>query len=901
MPKAERVGDLHNFKLLISSRLIKYYMNPNRISSIIVYLLFFGLFTGNKTAAQTLAFPGAEGAGKYVSGGRGTRFVGTTVFEVTNLSDNNTVGSLRYALNQPTSSYAYRTIVFKVSGTIHLTSGLDIPGNTTLAGQTAPGDGICIADHPVYIKGDNVIVRYLRFRMGDRYQNKGKVAGGGSDDALGSTGASKLIIDHCSVSWSTDEAMTVYRGDSLTLQWNLISEPLNYSYHFEEGDTDFEQHGYGGIWGAINGSFHHNLFAHCRNRTPRFAGGDTYESGKSETCDFRNNVLYNWGINNIYGGDGGHYNVVNNYYKYGPNTSNSRKYQIVNVDSVSPTVQWATYFLKGNYVDGSTANTNRNFLGVGMGNWSLKDTVKFKANVPFNLPDTIGESAFSAYNNVLAKVGCSFPKRDTLDERIINNVKNRTGKIIDVQGGFIHGTDYSISYVAWPELNSTPAPADSDHDGMPDAWEITYGLDPNNTSDRSNRNSLGYTNLEVYLNTLITGDHPSGAAYGGIAGTSTGGSGGTGPKEAASATWALTANTSAATTGAVTATSQTYPTNMTAGYSSYTSTAGIYANETVQAQRIRPVNGWPANQTGPDAAQYVQYDIAPATNKILQLESLSFDFGDAGSTNTMKANIYYSMDNFATAGTLINPQPLTLPKYTTGGEFIRVKYEGLNLEVGTGKTLSVRVYPWWPSGASATKYLIERNIQMVGSTQSVLPLNLLLFSVKKALSQSNSIALNWTTANEVNTANFQIERSLDAEHFLPIGQLKAKNKAGQHNYSYYDDSQQAGQLYYRLKMIDQDGNFTYSKTMAIRVAPPSNVEVLIAPNPAREKITITLPAEAQLANLSVISAYGTTLLMQKAEAGAKQVVLDLKELVSGSYYLILQLKNERIVKQFVKL
>ena len=177
----------------------------------------------------------------------------------------------------------------------------------------------------------------------------------------------------------------------------------------------------------------------------------------------------------------------------------------------------------------------------------------------------------------------------------------------------------------------------------------------------------------------------------------------------------------------------------------------------------------------------------------------------------------------------------------------------------------------------------------------------LMFSVKKALSQSNSIVLNWTTANEVNTANFQIERSLDAEHFWPIGQLKAENKAGQHNYSYYDDSQQAGQLYYRLKMIDQDGNFTYSKTMTIRVTPSSSVEVLIAPNPARDKITISLPAEAQGANLSVISAYGTTLLMQKAEAGAKQVVLDLKELVSGSHYLILQLKNERIVKQFVKL
>jgi len=863
---------------------------------LLINALLLGLSV-NRSVAQTLAFPGAEGAGKYVSGGRGTKFVGTTVFEVTNLSDDNTTGSLRYALSQPTGSYPFRTIVFRVSGTIHLTSGLDIPGNTTLAGQTAPGDGICLADHPVYIKGDNVIIRYMRFRMGDRYQNKGKVAGAGSDDALGSTGSSKLIIDHCSVSWSTDEALTVYRGDSLTLQWNLISEPLNYSYHFEVQDTDYEQHGYGGIWGAINGSFHHNLFANCRNRTPRFAGGDTYESGKSETCDFRNNVLYNWGINNIYGGDGGHYNVVNNYYKYGPNTSNARKYQIVNVDSVSPTVIWATYYLKGNYVDGSTANTNSNFLGVGMGNWTLKDTVKFKAKVPFNLPDLTGESALSAYANVLAKVGCSFPKRDTLDERIINNVKNRTGKFIDVQGGFAHGTDYSISYVAWPTLNSTPAPADTDHDGMPDAWETTYGLDPNSAADRNYRNGLGYTNLEIYLNTLITGEDPSGAVYGGIAGI-TGGGGTTGPKEAASATWVLTSNTSATTIGGISASAQAFPSGMTAGYASYTSTAGVYANQAVSAQRIKPSNGWPGGQIGPDASQYVEYSIAPAANKSFQLDSLIFDFGDAGSTNTMKANIYYSLDGFATAGILINPEPLVLPKYTAASEFARVQYGGLLVDVASGKSLSIRVYPWWPSGATTTKYLIERNIRIVGATQSVLPLKLLSFSAKKPLSAQNSVLLNWTTSNETNTADFEIERSIDGVHFQSVGHMAARNKQGQHQYAYYDDSKLNGSIYYRLKMIDLDGDFTYSNIIPVSVN-ASDSELSIAPNPAKDKITVSLPEGMQEANLSVISLSGATVLNQKAEA--KQVVLDVKELASGNYYLILQLRNERIAKQFLKL
>ena len=205
--------------------------------------------------AQTIAFPGAEGAGKFTSGGRGTLSAPTTVFEVTNLTDVNSAGSLRYACSQSTTTYPHRTIVFRVSGTIRLTSKLSIPKNTTIAGQTAPGDGICIADYPVVISGDNVILRYVRCRMGDRYQNTGMVDGAGSDDALGNLGAKNLIIDHCSISWSTDEALTVYRGDSVTLQWNIISEPLNYSYHFETGDTDFEHHGYGGIWGMREAAY----------------------------------------------------------------------------------------------------------------------------------------------------------------------------------------------------------------------------------------------------------------------------------------------------------------------------------------------------------------------------------------------------------------------------------------------------------------------------------------------------------------------------------------------------------------------------------------------------------------------------------------------------------------------
>ena len=495
---------------------MKLLMNHGLPKRIVTFLLL--LLCTSAVTAQQIAFPGAEGAGRFTSGGRGTVSVPTTVYEVTHLNDDNSVGSLRYALTQTAT---HRTVVFRVSGTIHLTSKLNIRANTTIAGQTAPGDGICLADYPVVISGDNVILRYIRCRMGDKNQLKTSPAncgvpvapftaacmpldGSGGDDALGNLGNKNIIIDHCSVSWSSDEALTVYRGDSVTLQWNIISEPLNYSYHFETGDTDFENHGYGGIWGSLHGSFHHNLIAHCRNRNPRFAGNSTYPAGSIESADFRNNVIYNWGINTIYGGDGGQYNLVNNYYKYGPNTSSGVRYRIVGVDSTAE-FGYAKYFLSGNYVDGSTTNTNNNWSGASMNTGVAADTVKSKSSTPFlsaYLPSTT-HTAQEAYDLVLQYAGASL-KRDTLDERITNDVRNRTGKIIDVQGGFPHGTPYANTVNAWPTLSSTTAPTDTDHDGMPDAWETANGLNPNDASDRGIFAANGYTNLENYLNSIIT-------------------------------------------------------------------------------------------------------------------------------------------------------------------------------------------------------------------------------------------------------------------------------------------------------------------------------------------------------------------------------------------------------------
>lgn len=465
--------------------------------ALLCLLLLFSGFAGaqQKTmntakGGSTIAFPGAEGFGQYTTGGRGG-----AVMIVTNLNDAG-AGSFREAVTKKTP----RIIVFAVSGTIHLNSKLNIAGNVTVAGQSAPGDGICLADYPVNLNGDNIIIRYLRFRMGDKNQRGGMVDGNGGDDAFGGLRRKNIMIDHCSMSWSTDEVLSVYAGDSTTLQWNIAAEPLNYSYHFETGDTGYERHGFGGILGGKHISVHHNLYAHCNNRTPRWDG---IRNAPEENGDFRNNVIYDWGGNNMYAGEGGTYNVVNNYYKPGPSTGKKALESIANPYKLEPKIPFGKWYVDGNIMKDNASINKDNWSGVRMEKGTDADKLNAKLNKPFAIIPVVTQTADKAYELVLQCAGASY-KRDTLDARIINDVKQGKGGLIDVQGGYPHGTAYEATVNAWPTLNSSPLPADADNDGMPDTWEKKNKLNPANKGDATLLTlHKSYSNIEVYLNELV--------------------------------------------------------------------------------------------------------------------------------------------------------------------------------------------------------------------------------------------------------------------------------------------------------------------------------------------------------------------------------------------------------------
>ena len=467
-----------------------------------IFLGFMGLLCTCASMAQVPAFPGADGYGRYTKGGRGG-----SVYYVTTLDDGDQEGTLRYGVTKVTNA----TILFKVSGTIHLNSSLRISAsNITIAGQSAPGDGICLADYPVEVSGNNVIVRYMRFRMGDQKLTADEADGA---DAFGGRFSTNVIIDHCSISWCTDECASFYANTNFTMQWCIISESLRMSLHSKGA------HGYGAIWGGIGASYYHNLMLHHDSRTPRFGTG-ALGKPNDHIVDMRNNVIYNWSGNGCYGAEGMNVNIINNYYKPGAATITSSKDKFIAIDDATSEDKTTSirgkFFIQGNINTKYTNVNEDNWKGVRINCSDLLNGQKTREDLDNGcevgeVPLLHQHTTEGCYPLVLQYAGCS-KSRDAIDERLTNECKNGTYTFKGAsanKGGLIDKltdlkpADAGEDWSPWPELKSTEAPVDSDGDGIPDEWEKAHGLDPNNAKDGNNRNEEGYTMLEVYLNSLV--------------------------------------------------------------------------------------------------------------------------------------------------------------------------------------------------------------------------------------------------------------------------------------------------------------------------------------------------------------------------------------------------------------
>lgn len=498
------------------------------------------------------AFPGAEGHGRYTTGGRGGE-----IRHVTNLNDSG-AGSLREALKGDKA----KIIVFDVSGYIDLKSDLNITSNTTIAGQTAPEGGITLRYRTVnFTKCDNVIVRFIRSR-----RSQVKNVNDGADATWGRN-HKNIIIDHCSFSWSIDEVASFYDNRDFTMQWTTIAEGLGNPGHSKGA------HSYGGIWGGKNASFHHNMIAHVQNRAPRFNGAryswSGYDNTKysstvdAERVDFRNCLMYNWGSGSAcYGGPGGGYiNIVNNYYKAGPGTKNKTCVTQVSVASSGNSDKNHTelyglssrYYVDGNYVAAASSPKNYDWNGVkydsGLvssgGEYYMKDAshqfgenvtytqidgtdcVSVKLDTEIESGEVTTHSAENAYDKIISYCGASL-YRDAVDARYMEEATTGTttyyGDVayVDADGktyptsnragilDFINDPsgEENPKTASYPELpsNTRAASYDSDNDGMPDDWETANGLNPNDASDANayTLDSKGwYTNVEVYINSIV--------------------------------------------------------------------------------------------------------------------------------------------------------------------------------------------------------------------------------------------------------------------------------------------------------------------------------------------------------------------------------------------------------------
>jgi hypothetical protein len=434
-----------------------------------------------------LAFPEAEGYGRFARGGRGG-----SVIEVTNLNDSGP-GSLRAAVE----AEGPRTVVFRIGGTIHLKSKLVIRNPyITIAGQTAPGDGICIGNYTFGMLGTHdVIIRYVRIRIGDE---------GSTSDGTGFASSDHSIIDHCSVSWTIDEACSSRGAKNITLQRTILSEALNMSIHGAYIGTG-KGHSFAASISGLIGSFHHNLLANCAGRNWSLAGGLTQGGEFAGELDIRNNVVYNW-VHRTTDGGVRKLNFVNNFYIPGPATT--FLYLLDPDAGVHPGTpdDFQRYYMSGNMMENHPEFDSDNWKGALLrpedkgGPGTGAGLTRIKYDRPFFESYVKTDSALDAYGSVIADVGANFPKLDSQDQRIIEEVRNRTTHFVGSKTGLKGIIDSQKDVGGFPLLQSGPAPADTDHDGIPDMWETMHGLNPNDPTDGAKDSGDGYSNLEKYLN-----------------------------------------------------------------------------------------------------------------------------------------------------------------------------------------------------------------------------------------------------------------------------------------------------------------------------------------------------------------------------------------------------------------
>jgi hypothetical protein len=428
-----------------------------------------------------LAFLEAEGYGRFAIGGRGGK-----VYEVTNLNDAGP-GSLREAVE----ASGPRTVVFRVGGIIALKSKLVVRNPyLTVAGQTAPGDGICIKNYTFgCFETHDVIIRHVRIRLGDE--------SGVTQDGCGARGCDHVIFDHCTISWSIDEGFSSREGRNLTVQRCIISEALNLADHIKYRGTG-KGHSFAGSISGNVGSFHHNLLAHCTGRNWSLAGGlDRTGTRLAGRLDIRNNVVYNWRDRTT---DGAvrELNFVNNFYLPGPAT---KVFTLLKPDPGDPERGMRAY-MSGNVIDGKPefdADNWKAYVGPAEGMAKVvSDRPLFEAFVRTH-------SAKEAFDSVLADVGATLPRQDAIDRRIIAEVQKREHTYTGSKGKLPGIIDTPKDVGGWPEYRSADAPLDTDHDGIPDEWEKAHGLDPKDGADGAAYTADGYTNLERYLNELASG------------------------------------------------------------------------------------------------------------------------------------------------------------------------------------------------------------------------------------------------------------------------------------------------------------------------------------------------------------------------------------------------------------